>query len=357
MPASKWEMSFRLECFKIPIMKMPGLSRPYFVWVGCSVLSLASVSVWSQACFTSDDMDASTRSALQAAGTRYFEMVARGDSGSLKQNSIPSLASNFTGMESTIKDNQANLTGARGTARPPFLLKAEGTAPIARAEFLCGVFGPNGQTANSAEFIIPNLPPGSYGVVMVDASGQKTPYTVSFVLQQQGTDWKIGSIFIVPDQISGHDSKWFIDRARAFKSKGQTHNAWLYFIEGRQLAMPVPFMYTQMTDKLYEETQSVKPADFPANGSTTDLAGTDGKTYKLTEVFPLAVGQDLDLVVKYQIADISNTGQTFQENMAVMRALLVKFPELREAFDGIVARAVEPSGRDYGSLMPMKDIK
>jgi hypothetical protein len=40
-----------------------------------------------------------------------------------------------------------------------------------------------------------------------------------------------------------------------------------------------------------------------------------------------------------------------------MKALLVKFPELRDAFDGIVARAVEPSGKDYGALMKMKDIK
>jgi len=36
---------------------------------------------------------------------------------------------------------------------------------------------------------------------------------------------------------------------------------------------------------------------------------------------------------------------------------VTKFPELREAFDDMVVRAVEPSGRDYGSMMPMKDIK
>jgi len=63
------------------------------------------------------------------------------------------------------------------------------------------------------------------------------------------------------------------------------------------------------------------------------------------------------VVVKYQTASVSDTGQTFQTNMAVMKALLLKFPELRDAFDGIVARGVEPSGRDYGSLMSMKDIK
>jgi hypothetical protein len=302
-------------------------------------------------------MDAPTRSALQAAANRYFDMVARGDAASVKQNSIPAVASNFGGIEGTIKENQANFVGAHATARPPFLLKVEGTAPLPKAEFLCGIFGAGGQTTNSAEFVIPNLPPGSYGVVTLDVPAQKSSYTVSFVLQQQGSDWKVGNLFVVPTQIAGHDSNWFIERARAFKAKGQNHNAWLYFIEGRQLVVPVPFMYTQLTDKLYDEAQSVKPADFPLDGNTADLTAAGGKTYKLTAIFPLAVGQDFDLVVKHQSADVSDTGQTFQENMAVMKALVTKFPEVRDAFEGIVARAVEPSGRDYGSLMPMKDIK
>jgi hypothetical protein len=43
--------------------------------------------------------------------------------------------------------------------------------------------------------------------------------------------------------------------------------------------------------------------------------------------------------------------------MALIKALVAKFPEFRDAFTGAVARAVEPSGRDYGSLLAMKDIK
>jgi len=88
----------------------------------------------------------------------------------------------------------------------------------------------------------------------------------------------------------------------------------------------------------------------------SDLA-SGGKTFKLTSLFPLAVGNDLDLVVKYQSPDVSNSTQTFQDNMTVMKGLVAKYPEFREAFAGIVARAVETSGRDYGSLMAMKDIK
>ena len=312
--------------------------------------------VLAETCFTSDDMDAATRSAIQATATKFSDMVSRGDSASLKQNSIPGVASDFGWIEGTIKDNQSNLAAAHATPRAPFLLKAEGTSPVPKAEFLCGVFGAGGQTQNSAEFIIPNLPPGTYGIAILDVSGQKLPVTLAFVLQQ-GTDWKMGGFFLRDTQAGGHDSAWFLDRARAFKAKGQTHNAWLYFIEGRELAMPVPFMYTQATDKLYDEAQSVKPTDFPMNGGTADLTSPDGKTYKLTALFPTTVGQELHLIVKFQTATVANTGDTFQECMAVMKAVLLKFPELRDAFDGIVARAVEPSGKDYGALMHMKDIK
>src|SRR5215471_17507151 len=102
-----------------------------------------SLGAWAQTCFTSDDMDAATRSGLKAAAERYFEMVARGDTASLKHNSIAAVASNFGGIEDTIKQNQANLAGAHATPRDPFLLKAEGTAPLPKAEFLCGIFGAN----------------------------------------------------------------------------------------------------------------------------------------------------------------------------------------------------------------------
>jgi hypothetical protein len=321
------------------------------------VILILAVPTLAETCFTSEDMDAATRSAIQSTGNRFFEMVARGEAASLKQNSIPSVAGDFGWIEGTIKDNQANLAGAHATPRAPFLLKAEGTAPIPKAEFLCGIFGAGGQTSNSAEFIIPNLPPGSYGIVTLDVAGQKAPVTLSFVLQQQGADWKMRGFFLRDTQVAGHDGAWFLDHARAFKAKGQTHNAWLYFIEGRELSMPVPFMYTQVTDKLYDEAQSVKPSDFPMNGGTADLTDPRGKTYKLTSLFLTTVNQELHLVVKFQTASVSNTGDTFQECMVVMKDLLLKFPELRDGFEGIVARAVEPSGKDYGALMHMKDIK
>src|SRR5258708_14208449 len=122
------------------------------------------------------------------------------------------------------------------------------------------------------------------------------------------------------------------------------------------LAAPVDFMSTLATDQLDDEAQAARPSDVPANGNTVDISA-GGKIYHLTEIFLLATGDELDVEVNYQAADVSDTARTFKENVAVIKALVAKFPEFREAFAGVVARAVEPSGHDYGSLMAMKDVK
>jgi len=324
-------------------------------WLWCLLLGV-SVYVQAQTCESAADMDASERTALEAAANRYFEMSVRGDTVALKQNSIASVAAGFAGIEAAVKENQPAFIGAKATVRPPFLLTADGPEPLARSEFLCGVFGKSGQTRDSAVFVLTNLPPGKYGVTILDVNGGHEPRTLTFVLQQAGADWKLAGFYAKASQAAGHDAAWFAERARVFKTKAQNHNSWLYYREAIALSAPVDFISTLATDKLYDEAQAMQPADVPANGSTVDVSA-GGKIYHLTEIFLLAVGDDLDVVAKYQAADVSNAAHTFQENMAVIKALVAKFPELREAFAGVVARAVEPSGRDYGSLMAMKDIK
>jgi hypothetical protein len=326
------------------------------VFAALLLLGYASVGTAQTNCQTSSDMDAATRAALTNTALHYYDLIAKGDTATLRQSAIPSLASDFSGIEGTIKASQAALAEARPAARPPFLLEAQGTAAIAHAEFFCGVFGRNGQTADSAAFYLNGLAPGKYGVVIVDAPSAKGAYTVSQILQQQGSDWKLGGLYIKDARFNGHDSNWFITQAEAFKSKGQAHNAWLYYVVARTLISPLPFMSTAATDKLYDDSQKLQPADFPEDGKTSDLsAGT--ATYKLTALFPEVVGNDLDLIVKYQVPSIADSNQTYQSNVAVMKALLAKYPELRDAFASVVARAVDPSGRDYGTMLAMKEIK
>jgi hypothetical protein len=313
-------------------------------------------SAHAQTCQGAVDMDASVRRAIEDTAKRYFDISARGDVAALKQNSIPAVSANFAGIEAAVKENQAAFSGAKGAVRPPYLLIAEGAEPLPRAEFLCGVFGRSGQTKDSAVFVLNALPPGKYGIAIVDVNGDKGSRTLTFVLQQIGADWKLAGFYARSSETAGHDAAWFAKRASDFKAKGQNHNAWLYYREAVALASPVDFMTTLATDKLYDESQAIQLGDVPGDGNTVDLTA-GGKVYHLTDIFPLAIENDLDVVVKYQAADVSNTGRTFQENTALIKALLTKFPELRQGFVAVVARGVEPSGRDYGTMLSVKDIK
>lgn len=329
------------------------------VVVRCAVLLIMTCcasGLFAESCATASEMEPAVKAALTSAGQRYFDLLSKGDAASLRQSAIPSLAADFSAIEGTVKDNQAALAGSKATARLPFLLTAEGTAPLARAEFFCGVFGANGQTKDSAVFTLGNLPPGKYAVVILDAAASKGAYTVSLILQQIGTDWKVGGLYIKAAQFSGHDGDWFISQAKQYQSKNQLHNAALYYLEARSLVSPLPFMSTAASDKLWDESSKAQPADFPTDDKTVDLA-SGGTTYKVSAIFPEVVGNDLDLIVKYKAADVSNTGAAYQSNVAVMKALLAKYPEFKDAFTGMVARASDPSGRDYGTLLAMKDIK
>ncbi len=322
----------------------------------CLPLLLLAGMAHAQTCLSAADLDGPVRKALETTAERFFEMSSHGDTAGLRQNSIPMVSSNFSGVEAAVKENQPDFAGAQAIIRPPFLLTADGTAPVPHAEFLCGVFGPSGQTSQSAVFVLNDLPPGKYAVTILDVSGGKQPRTLTLVLQQVGPDWKLAGYYARATQIAGHDGHWFGARARDFKAKSQLHNAWLYDREAIALSSPIDFMSTLASDRLYDEAHAVQPSDMPANGSAVDFT-VAGKTYRLTEVFPLAVGDDLEVVVKYSSSDISNTPKTFQENMALIKAVAAKFPELRDAFAGGVARAVDASGNDYGTMLPMKEIK
>lgn len=337
-------------------MQQARFGLPTVCWAALTALAFLGAIAQAQSCQTSADLDDATRTAIATAAQRYFDLAAKGDTATLRQNSIPSLASDFSGIETTIKDRQQDLAGARATAKSVFLLEADGTAPLPHAEFYCGVFGKEGQTSGSAEFFLNDLPPGKYGIALLDATSTKARTSFSVILLQSGTDWKLGGLYLKPGQVAGHDSDWFLARARDYKTKGQLHNAWFFYLQARSMISPLPFMNTLATDKLMEESQKTLPGDLPAEGKTADLpSGT--ATYKLIAIFPEEVGSDLDLVMKYQAADISNTNQAYQGNIAAIKALVTKYPELREPFAAVVARAVDPAGRDYGTLLAMKDIK
>ncbi len=325
-----------------------------FIFLFAAITS--SQRAWGQTCETGDELEAAKRSGIESAVNQYFQMARQGNVTALQQAAAPS----FTEIGNTVGDNKDAFSGAP-TVRSVYEL--DNTAPPAngafsgppkndgRAEFFCGIFN----SQDRVGFVFPSLPAGVYAVVIEDTKTDKGTFSVSWILQQSGSKWNIGGLIVKATTIGSHDGNWFAQQARVYKSKGQLHNAWLYYVMADDLLRAFPAITTPQLDKLYDEFQSVRPADLPVN-DPIDLAAS-GKTYKITTMFPAPVGDAIDLVVKYQTADLSDTSKVYQDNMAVIKAVVTKYPEFRDAFGGVVVRAVAPSGQDYGTLLAMKDVK
>ena len=312
------------------------------------ILSLTGIA-GAETCTAGGEMDAPTKSSVDSAARQMFAQMQQGDVFSLKQNSIPSLASNFGSIEQTIVSNKSRYAAMNMTVRNEYVLDAPGAAPIARAEFLCGVWGQPDFTT----FVIPNLPPGKYAVVVSDLSGQ-SPSTLSLILQQQGAGWKLAGYYPQPPPVAGKDGNALLQQARTYKSQGQTHNAWFYYLMAWERIAPLQFMYNKTLEATRQEIAQAQPSDLPTAEKPVDFSA-DGKTYKITTLAPFSDKDDLDLVLKYQVPDVSNTMQVDKDNRALVNAFLARYPEYKGAFNAIVARAVAPNGQDFGTLISLKD--
>jgi hypothetical protein len=86
-----------------------------------AALLIMVASATAQTCLAGDEIDAATRGGLEKAGHQYFNWTATGDVASMRQNAIPAVASDFSGIETAVKDNQSNFAGTQATVRPPSL--------------------------------------------------------------------------------------------------------------------------------------------------------------------------------------------------------------------------------------------
>jgi hypothetical protein len=312
----------------------------------------SSCALTAQTCSSGPDLDAATKGAIDNAAKQYLDMSKNGDVAGIKVNAIPQITGDFSAIEQAVVTNKAYLAEGQETIAGTYLLDAsQAKAPLPRAEFYCGIYNSPDRLA----FFIPNLPPGRYAIVIQKVNG-KDPISLTLVLENVGAAWKLAGYYPRLDEIGGHDGQWYLTKAREYKAKGQSHNAWFYYLTAWDLTAPVEFMSTPQLDKIADEMQSARPTDLPSEASPLSLSAS-GKVFKVTELAAVPVDNNLDLRVRYENAEAANSGAAFQDNMAVIKATVVKYPELRDAFNAVIARAVDSSGHEYGSVLPMKEVK
>jgi hypothetical protein len=316
------------------------------VWSLC-LLGALPARAQNQLCYTSSDMDVTTRATLEQAAQQVFALSQRGDFAGLRAQASPSLASSFGGVEAAITQHQPDLQGAQANPTAVFLLDTGSNETVSRAEFFCGIYNSPDRVA----FAINNLPPGKYGVITESVQGGKAPLQLTVILHQGGAAWRLAGYYVQPQMVNGHDAAWFLGQANSLKASGPSLPAYLMYYAAWILSGPVEFESNVQRDKIADAMQTVKPANWPA-------LTVAGKTYHISDMRPEIIGNDLDVTIRYQaVSDVTNTAAAFQDNKNVMLGVLQQYPALRDSFAGLNARAVDTTGRDYGTLLAMKDVK
>ena len=303
-------------------------------------------------CRTESQVAAPEREALANSVHSLMRAVQSGDVQNLQANTIPQVASDFGGIASSVQTLKPLVQPATITIYNLYFLDASTEPPNAqRTDFYCGtpvvVMNFNG------------LPPGTYAMALVHATGVPQPQQMALVLAKNANRWMLAGFFARPMLDAGHSGLWYWTTARAYAQKKMNWDAWFYYRMAANLLEPVDFLVSGNSQKLHRETDQVRPDNLPAQKALQLTA--NGSTYEVTSIDTSSALGSLDLEVNYN-ANAAQAGQlrdppaARKQVLDVMTALLALHPEIRDAFHGIWVHANQGQASAFSLELPMEQI-
>lgn len=321
-------------------------------------LSLASASVLlshanASTCTTQSQMTPAQRDSLSTAARTALSQVQNGNVQALQQITVPAVAADFSGLMKSVEHLEPLVHAASITVDELYVLDSSSNpANAPQTDFFCGT--------PVVVFNVPSLPPGTYALAILHATGVPQPEQVSLIFSRT-TDgrWMLAGMFDKPMTAAGHDGLWYWVSARNYAQTRMNWDAWFYYRIATRLLDPLDFLSSPNLQKLQHEADSVRPADLP--GSSPVTLNAQGATFAVTAIDTTTEFGGLDLDVDYtpdaaQQAQLHDPISARQQVSGVMTAVLRAHPELRGAFHGIWVHAGQGSASLFALELPMDQI-
>ena len=326
---------------------------PRIFTISFFILSFGS-GAFAVSCTTQAQMTIAQRNGLSDAAKAMMGLIQRGDVRGLQGDTLPSVASDFSGIASTVANLKLQIQTATLTVENVYLLDASGQpAGSAPTEFFCG------EPVVSLNFS--DLPTGVYALAIGHATGVQQPQQIALILAKSTSgQWMLGGLYAKPMIYAGHDGLWYWTAARKYTAGNQNWGAWLYYGIAKRLLDPLDIMSSPNLEKLQSESAKVKPASFPGPNPVS-LAAHDG-TYSLSAIDTTTAFGALDLDVHYvpdaaQAEQLRDPPSARKQVLDIMEALLDQHPELHQVFHGIWVQADQGAGSLFALELPMDSIR
>jgi hypothetical protein len=327
-----------------------------------SLVWTETAAVLAVSCTPQSQMTEAQRNSTASAAKSLAELVQAGNTAELKAETTPSVAARFDPIAAAAESAAPLIERGSITVESMYLLDSTDLkATEDETQFFCG-----GANSHEVVLAIPQLPPGSYALTILHATGVESPQSLTFILAREAsmaretagsTQWKLAGAFIHPLTSAGHDGVWFWTRAREFAKKGQHWNAYLYYETAASLLTPVYFLSSPNLDKLLREQAAIAPSGLPTNSQPMLVAGSGGEGFEVRDLHTDSSLGGLDLVINYDANNVSEPVAARTRNVDLMKAMLAQHPELREGFHGLWAFANAPNERPFANELPMDQIK
>lgn len=309
----------------------------------------------ADSCTTEAQMTGTQREDVSRAAKLLVGDVQNGDMTGLRNDTLPAVAADFTGIANSADALKPQIQQAGITVDAIFLFDAS-QASAQGNQFFCT---PSGSTMT----IVLNfngLPPGKYALAILHATGVPKPQQISLILAAgQGGQWKLAGFFSKPMILADHNGIWYWEHAREFARQRDQWAAYFYYQIATFLVVPADFLTSPNVDKLRREAGQVHPQNLPTDQPVS--IQVSGASFQIAKVDFSADLGPLDCVIHYnpnpqQVAELRNPVEARRQVLALMNSVLASHPGLRSAFHGLWVYADSNGATLFALELPMNQI-
>lgn len=315
-------------------------------------------------------MTSAQRDAMSNAARAMLADIQIGDTVTLRANTIPSVAADFSSIASSADTLKPLVQHATITVEDLYTLDASSEpADSPQTDFYCG--------NPIVVFNFTDLPPAKYAFVILHATGIAQPQQVALILSSDSatstTDsdqpaapdhWMLAGFYFSPMLESGHNGLWYWAHARDYAQKKMAWSAWFYYQIANSLLDPVDFLTSPNLVKLQRESDPIRPQVLPGDKPMVlegQAVNGQSTNFQISSIGTTAALGGLDLDVHYvpdanQLAQLRDPAVARTQVLDLMTSLLALHPDLRQAFRGIWVRADHGDVSVFALDLPMSQI-
>ncbi|MEJ0060253.1 MAG: hypothetical protein WDM79_12040 [Terricaulis sp.] len=192
-------------------------------------------------------------------------------------------------------------------------------------------------------------------VLLTDASRGDTERTTSVWMEHEDGAWRVRGVHFAVSQICGDDAAALWEAAKEQRARGHELNAGMLYVAARGTLQRGAFFQDRLwQDFAADEATFVAPTYLQGPMPLTLPLG--GRNYSVTALQYTGVGDgDVVLVIQYAAGAWQSTDQANAMNHALIDAFNAAYPEWRETFDAVVARAQNADGTTTFGTVYTKD--